>query len=54
MLDLFARGSSRKEAIQLNHKLQVFFLHQGKLAAWIEGTDQLLEIQHKKFKIISK
>ena len=54
MLDLFARGSSRKEAIQLNHKLQVFFLHQGKLAAWIEGTDQLLEIKNKKFKIISK
>ena len=35
ILDLFVRGSSRKEAIQLNHKLQAFFLHQGRLFSWI-------------------
>jgi hypothetical protein len=52
------RGSSRKEVIQLNHRLQVFFLHFGRLFAWVEpfsNEESLLEeIKTTNFKIISK
>ena len=35
--DMFVRGSSRKEVIQLNEKLIIFILHRGTLYQWTEG-----------------
>jgi hypothetical protein len=36
LIKIHCRGSSRKEAIDNNNKLIVFFLHQNKLYQWTE------------------
>jgi len=44
LLHLFVRGSSRKEVIQLNYKLTVFFLHEGALYTWSESDEEALPV----------
>jgi hypothetical protein len=39
LTSMVARGSSRKEVIQLNEKLSLFFLHEGKLFGWVQGVN---------------